>query len=337
MKKIIVTGGNGFIASNLIKVLLKNKSNLILNLDAKKKHSVPESLNQIKKNKNYYFKKIDITNFKKLNRIIKIFQPNMIYHLAAESHVDRSINKPFDFINTNIFGTLNLFESLRLNSNLWERDKNFRIVNVSTDEVYGSLKKNDKKFSENHKFKPNSPYSSSKASADLLARAWYKTFKIPIITTNCSNNYGPWQFPEKLIPVVVSNCLLGKKIPVYGSGKNIRDWLYVDDHVRALLKVSKYGRIGEAYNIGGGKEISNLNIVKKICKIMDKLVPKDFKYQKNISFVNDRLGHDFRYAINYNKIYSKLNFIPLMNFEKGLLTTVKWYVDNKKWLLKKIK
>ena len=302
----------------------------------KKKFSVPEALNEYKFKKNYIFKKLDISNFKLLNCEIKKFKPEIVFHMAAESHVDRSIKTPIDFINSNVIGTVNLIESFRINSKFWINNKKFKIINVSTDEVFGSLKSTDKKFLEIHKFKPNSPYSASKASAYLFARAWNKTFNIPIITTHCSNNYGPWQYPEKLIPVVISKCLLNKKIPVYGNGKNIRDWLHVDDHINALLKISMRGKIGESYNIGGGRELSNLSIVKKICKIMDRLRPAGKKYENNIAFIKDRLGHDFRYAINYTKIKKDLHYVPMINFDQGLYNTVKWYVDNENWLLKKI-
>ena len=264
MKKIIVTGGCGFIGSNLVKKLLLSKSNIVLNIDSLKKQSVPESLNKVIKNKkNYFFKKIDINNFNKLNKIIRDFEPSLIFHLAAESHVDRSIVNPFSFFSSNILGTLNILESIRINS-FWRNNKSFKLINVSTDEVYGSLKKNQKSFTELNKFYPNSPYSASKASGDLLARAWNKTFNIPIITTNSSNNYGPWQFPEKLIPVVISNCLKGINIPVYGNGTNVRDWLYVEDHARALVLVATTGEIAETYNIGGHNEKQNIEVVKTI-------------------------------------------------------------------------
>ena len=335
MKKIIVTGGCGFIGSNLVKKLLLSKSNIVLNIDALKKQSVPESLNKVIKNKkNYFFKKIDINNFNKLNKIIRDFEPSLIFHLAAESHVDRSIINPVSFVSSNILGTLNIIESIRIN-NFWRNNKYFKLINVSTDEVYGSLKKNQKSFTELNKFYPNSPYSASKASGDLLARAWNKTFNIPIITTNSSNNYGPWQFPEKLIPVVISNCLKGINIPVYGNGTNVRDWLYVEDHIEALIKISKFAKTGINFNIGGGKEVTNISLVKKICSILDEIEPKKFKYASLIEFVNDRPGHDFRYSINFNKLKKELNYKPKIKFELGLLKTIKWYINNKKWLFKK--
>ncbi len=336
MNKILVTGGCGFIASCLIKKLLKNKSNKILNLDALKKQSVKESLDSINSNKNYNFKKIDISNFEKLHSTIVNFKPDLIYHLAAESHVDRSISAPNKFIISNFNGTLNILESLR-RTKYWQKNIKFKMINVSTDEVYGSLSKQQKSFTEKNQYKPNSPYSSSKASSDLIARSYYKTFNIPIITSHCSNNYGPWQYPEKLIPVVILSCLLEKKIPIYGKGHNIRDWLYVEDHVDALIKISNSNKIGENYNIGGGKELTNLEIVNKICSIMDELVPKKYSHKKLISFVKDRLSHDFRYSVNIDKIKKELNYKPKHNFNDGLFKTVKWYVNNSNWLLNKIK
>ncbi len=335
MKKILVTGGCGFIASFLIKKLLKNKNNLILNLDALKKQSVPESLNEIKNNNNYKFLKVDITNYKKTNKIISQFKPNLIFHLAAESHVDRSIVNPSSFIISNINATLSILESLR-NNHFWKNDANFKLINVSTDEVFGSLSKSQKSFTEKNKFLPNSPYSSSKASSDLIVRSYFKTFNIPIITTNCSNNYGPWQFPEKLIPVVIASCLNNKVIPIYGNGKNIRDWLYVGDHINALIKISKINDYGSSYNIGGGVELTNIQIVRRICKIMDDLIPNKKKYSSLIKFVKDRKSHDFRYSVNIDKIQKKINYKPSYSFDDGLTETVSWYVSNSKWLNKKI-
>ncbi len=336
MKKILVTGGCGFIGSCLIKKLLKNKLNFVLNIDALKKQSVKESLNEIRSSKNYNFKKIDITNFNRINSSINSFKPDLIFHLAAESHVDRSISSPTHFIKSNINGTLNILESLRV-AKFWRNKKKFKLINISTDEVYGSLSKSEKSFNENNQFKPNSPYSSSKASSDLIARSYNKTFKIPIITTNCSNNYGPWQYPEKLIPVVILSCLKNKNIPIYGNGSNIRDWLYVEDHADALIKISNSNKVGNTYNIGGGKEVSNIEIVNKICEIMDHIYPAKKSYKNLISFVDDRLSHDFRYSVNINKIKKEFDFKPKYNFNRGLSKTINWYVKNSKWLLNKDK
>ncbi len=333
--KIIVTGGYGFIGSHLIKKLLKNKNNYILNLDAKTYSSMPESLSLYKNYDNYSFKKIDLYNYNKLNSIIQSFRPNIVFHLAAESHVDNSIKKPNNFINSNIIGTYNLVNSCSKNI----KDlKNFKFIHVSTDEVYGSLKnKKLKSFTEKNKFYPNSPYSASKASSDLIVRAWNKTYNLPVIITNCVNNYGKWQFPEKLIPVVISSCIQNKKIPVYGNGRNIREWIYVEDHVDKLIALSKKGDIGETYNIGSGFEINNLDLIKKICNYFDQNLPKKKKYSTLIRFTKDRPAHDFRYSLNANKIKKKLNIKYKKNFDINLEKTIEWYIQNSKWLLNKIK
>ena len=333
--KILVTGGHGFIGSTLVKKLLKSKNNLILNIDANKRYSMPESLYSISKNKNYSFKKIDLYDYKTLRKTILNFKPDLVYNLAAESHVDRSIMFPKSFIDSNIIGTFNILEVLREYLYKLKKNKKFCLIHVSTDEVFGSLKLNEKQFNENNKFMPNSPYSASKASSDLLCRAWNKTYDLPVITTNCSNNYGPWQFPEKLIPTVILKCIKKEKIPIYGNGKNIRDWLFVDDHIDALIKISQKGKIGETYNIGGDNEISNINIVNLICKLLDDFKINKFKHNSLIVFVDDRLGHDFRYGVDLKKIKRKINFKPKVNFEEGLKKTVIWYLNNKKWLLKK--
>ena len=334
--KIIVTGGCGFIGSTLIKKLLTNKKNYILNIDALNEVSMPESLESIKKNKNYFFKKLDIRNKEKLLSTILRFKPNKIFHLAAESHVDRSIANPDNFLTSNIIGTSNLLDSSKIF--LLKNKKyinKYRIIHISTDEVYGSLKIKEKPFKESNKFHPNSPYAASKASSDLLCRAWFKTYHLPVIVTNCSNNYGPWQFPEKLIPLTISKILQNKKIPIYGNGKNIRDWIHVKDHVDALIKISNKGKIGETYNIGGNNELKNLDLVKCICKIIDKIQNNKISSKNLISFIDDRLGHDFRYSIDSKKIKNSLNYHCKINFSKGLYETVYWYLENKKWLLRK--
>ena len=329
--KILVTGGCGFIGSHLIKHLVRNHKNHVLNIDAHTYASMPESLNSIKNYKNYFFKKINICNSSKLEKIISDYKPNKVFHLAAESHVDNSINNPDNFISSNILGTYNLLNICHRNMN-----KNaFKFIHISTDEVYGSIENKKKSaFKEESKFKPNSPYSASKASSDLLVRAWNRTYDFPAIITNCVNNFGEWQYPEKLIPVVISSCLLNKKIPVYGKGNNIREWIYVKDHVRQLIDISTKGKIGESYNIGSGYELDNLSIVKLICEYFNIHLPRNKSYTELITFVKDRPAHDFRYALNTKKISKILNN-KKTNFEKDFEKTIEWNIKNSKWLLKK--
>ena len=335
--KIIVTGGFGFIGNALIKELLKNSENFILNIDSQTNVSMPESIDHIIKNKfnQYEFASINIQDLLDVERVINKFNPEAIFHLAAETHVDNSIINSMNFIKTNIEGTFNLLEATRK----YVLDKihikeNFRFVHVSTDEVYGSLELNENPFKESNKYFPNSPYSASKASADHLVRAWYKTYGIPSIITNCSNNYGPWQYPEKLIPLIISRALVNMELPIYGDGQNVRDWIHVHDHVRALIRILIKGRVGESYNIGSKNEVSNIEIVKIICKHLDKIFPNK-KHSNLISFVKDRPGHDFRYSVDPNKLYSTLDFLPQYDLESGLKDTVRWYVKNSDWLLKK--
>ena len=332
--RILVTGGLGFIGSNLIKDLILDQKNILLNIDSISYCSMPEALLDIKKKKNYIFKKINICDYNKLNSLVANFQPNLVFHLAAESHVDNSIINPHNFINSNIIGTFNLLNSC-LNSikNL----RNFKFIHISTDEVYGSLEnKNSKSFEEASKYLPNSPYSASKASSDLLVRSWHKTYGLPIIISNCVNNFGQWQFPEKLIPVVIASCLTNQKIPIYGNGKNIREWIYVKEHTQSLVELSKIGNIGETYNIGSGYEIDNISLVNKICNYFDKQFPKKTSYHNLKKFIKDRPGHDFRYSVNSNKLYKLLNKKKNNNFDSLLIKTIDWYVNNSKWLLKKL-
>ena len=338
MNKILITGGLGFIGSSLIKQLLKNKKNNILNIDKVSKVSSKESLNNLEFEfkKRYKFKKIDIVNSKKINEIILNFKPTIIFNLAAESHVDNSILSPKEFINSNIVGTFNLLNSSKIYfSKKTKKLKNFRFVQISTDEVYGSLNSNSKPFKETDKYFPNSPYSASKAASEHLVRAWNKTYNIPVFITNCSNNFGPWQFPEKLIPVVISKALSNQKIPVYGNGKNIRDWIYVDDHSKIIIQILKYGKIGENYNIGANYEITNIDIIKKICKLLNKFAPSKINYYDLIKYVKDRPGHDYRYAIDNKKISKILKKNIKHEFDKNLEFTVKWYIKNIKWLMSK--
>ena len=330
--KIVVTGGFGFIGSCLINKLIKNKKNIVLNLDALKYSSMPESLEEVKINKNYSFKKIDLYDFNKLKRIIKKFRPDIIFHLAAESHVDNSILNSYDFIKSNIIGTYNILKSIQLYS------RQTLLLHVSTDEVYGSLKNNkENSFTEESKFYPSSPYSATKASSDLLVNAWNQTYNLRVIVTNCVNNFGKWQFPEKLIPVVIDSCLKFKKIPVYGNGKNIREWIDVENHVEYLIHLSKFGKIGETYNIGSGYEIENILLIKKICKYFDNKLPKKQSYQSLINFVKDRPGHDLRYSVNTSKINKIFKKNYNEEFDDKFHDTIDWYINNRTWLQNKIK
>tara|TARA_B100000787_G_C16194951_1_gene300096 strand:+ start:568 stop:1584 length:1017 start_codon:yes stop_codon:yes gene_type:complete len=336
MSKILVTGGLGFIGSTAIKMILSKTHDEVLNIDKHSYASMPEALDLVESSSRYSFLKIDIGQYELTKKVIADYVPDVILHLAAESHVDNSINSPKEFIESNIIGTYNL---LQATNELWtDKDRlNKKFIHVSTDEVYGSLEQNEAPFTESAKYSPNSPYSASKASSDMLARAWYKTFGIPVIITNCSNNYGPWQFPEKLIPVVIKKALNHEKIPIYGDGLNIRDWLFVEDHAAALINIYQNGEAGEKYNIGGNNEISNLDLVEKICAILDEVSPSINipKYSQLISFVRDRPGHDLRYAIDATKIAKELNFIPSIEIDAGLMKTVQWYVKNKDWLNQK--
>ena len=336
-KTILVTGGAGFIGSALIRHIIKNTYHSVVNIDKLSYSGNLQSLESIESNKDYIFEQVDICDEKELNRIFKKNKPDIVMHLAAESHVDRSIDGPGDFIKTNIVGTFTLLEQSK---NYWqslEGDKknNFRFLHVSTDEVYGDLEGTTDFFSEETSYDPSSPYSATKASSDHLVRAWHRTYGLPVLITNCSNNYGPCQFPEKLIPHVVLNALEGKNLPIYGDGKQIRDWLYVDDHVLALMSVVLDGNVGETYNIGGSNEIQNIEVVKKICNILDKLISNKLNgmasFSELITYVKDRPGHDVRYAINANKINRDLGWKPEESFESGILKTVQWYLTNNDW------
>ena len=336
-KSILVTGGAGFIGSALIRHIITKTSHSVVNIDKLTYSGNLKSLESIEKDNNYTFEKIDICDDKELIRVLRNTQPDIIIHLAAESHVDKSIEGPKKFIKTNIIGTYNLLEQSK---NYWQtlkKDKkeNFRFLHVSTDEVYGDLDNQSDFFTENTSYNPSSPYSASKASSDHLVRAWYRTYDLPILITNCSNNYGPFQYPEKLIPRIILNAIAGKAIPIYGDGKQIRDWLFVDDHVIALLDVAFNSNVGETYNIGGNNEIQNIDIVRQVCAILDRLIPNKpndiISFNELITFVEDRPGHDIRYAIDASKIFNNLGWLPDENFNTGILKTVKWYLNNKVW------
>jgi dTDP-glucose 4,6-dehydratase len=332
---ILVTGGAGFIGSAVIRNIIQNTENRVLNIDKLTYAGNLESLKGIDQHPNYQFKQIDICNTEQITATIDAFQPNAIMHLAAESHVDRSIDGPAAFIQTNIVGTYTLLEAAR---KYWmsldvEAQQNFRFHHISTDEVYGDLEGTTDLFTETTSYAPSSPYSASKASSDHLVRAWHRTYGLPVIVTNCSNNYGPYHFPEKLIPLVILNALDAKPLPVYGNGQQIRDWLFVEDHARALYKVVTEGVVGETYNVGGHNEKQNIEVVKTICKILDELKPQanGQAYESLITFVKDRPGHDLRYAIDAAKIKNELGWIPSETFETGIRKTVQWYLDNLEW------
>jgi dTDP-glucose 4,6-dehydratase len=333
-KKIIVTGGAGFIGSALVHMIINETNHEVLNIDKLTYAGHLKSLESIAGSSRYQFEHVDICNANEINRILNKYKPNAIMHLAAESHVDRSIDGSAEFIKTNVNGTHTLLEEAKqywLGLNDMQKD-HFRFLHVSTDEVYGELG-NEGFFTEETPYDPRSPYSSSKASSDHLVRAWHHTYGLPTMITNCSNNYGPYQFPEKLIPVVILKALQGKDIPVYGNGKNVRDWLYVGDHAKALLKVLQEGLPGETYNIGGHNEKQNIEVVHIICDTLNDLVPKESgdNYRDQITFVTDRPGHDYRYAIDASKIEEELGWTPEETFDSGIKKTIQWYLDNIEW------
>ena len=361
--KILVTGGSGFIGSNLVRLLVEEKGESVINLDKLTYAGNSESLVDLEGNSNYTFEQVDLCDAAALSAVFAKHQPDTVMHLAAESHVDRSIDGPGEFIQTNIVGTFNL---LQASLGYWKSlpsqvsalksqpsQETFRFLHVSTDEVYGSLAADAPGFSETHAYDPHSPYSASKAASDHLARSWADTYGLPVLVTNCSNNYGPYQFPEKLIPVVILKCLRGEPIPVYGKGENIRDWLYVTDHAEALYAVLTKGRVGETYNIGGNNERTNIELVRTLCQIVEEFesqVPSSsdkqnsqleqplggsnsntVSYESLITFVTDRPGHDMRYAIDPTKIRDELGWEPKEDFKSGFRKTVKWYLDNREW------
>ena len=334
-KNILVTGGAGFIGSAVIRYLINETNNNVLNIDKLTYAGNLESLDTISSNPRYQFLHADICDKVAMTKAFDDFEPDIVMHLAAESHVDRSIDGPMDFIQTNIIGTYNLLDVAR---NYWQNlteDKktSFRFHHISTDEVYGDLEGTDDLFTEATPYSPSSPYSASKASSDHLVRAWHRTYGLPVVVTNCSNNYGPYHFPEKLIPLVILNALDGKPLPVYGDGKQIRDWLYVEDHARALYLVATTAKVGETYNIGGHNEKQNIDVVKTICTILDNIKPRTDgqSYAQQITFVKDRPGHDLRYAIDASKINKELGWQPQETFESGIQKTVEWYLNNLEW------
>ena len=335
--KILVTGGAGFIGSAVVRHIIENTQDSVVNVDKLTYAGNLESLESVKNNSRYLFEKVDICDSKALSRVFEQHKPDAVMHLAAESHVDRSIDGPAAFIETNIVGTYTLLEVARAYWNTLNNEKKaaFRFHHISTDEVYGDLEGTDDLFTETTPYAPSSPYSASKASSDHLVRAWLRTYGLPTIVTNCSNNYGPFHFPEKLIPLMILNALDGKPLPVYGNGQQIRDWLFVEDHARALYKVVTEGEVGETYNIGGHNEKANIDVVRTICRLLEELVPNKpegvAKYEDLITYVKDRPGHDVRYAIDAAKIGRELGWKPQETFESGIRKTVEWYLNNKKW------
>ncbi|MHA6608522.1 dTDP-glucose 4,6-dehydratase [Photobacterium damselae] len=335
--KILVTGGAGFIGSAVVRHIINNTQDSVINLDKLTYAGNLESLSDIEHSDRYVFEHVDICAREELDRVFAQHQPDAVMHLAAESHVDRSIDGPAAFIETNIIGTYTMLEAARQYWNQLDevRKSVFRFHHISTDEVYGDLEGTDNLFTETTSYSPSSPYSASKASSDHLVRAWLRTYGLPTIVTNCSNNYGPYHFPEKLIPLMILNALEGKQLPVYGNGMQIRDWLYVEDHASALYTVVTQGEIGETYNIGGHNEKANIEVVKTICSLLEELVPNKpqgiAQYQDLITYVTDRPGHDVRYAIDATKIAAELGWKPAETFESGIRKTVEWYLNNEKW------
>ena len=341
-KTIIVTGGAGFIGSAVVRHLINGSNHTVVNLDKLTYAGNLESLKDVDSNERYYFEQVDICDGAEVKRVLDTYQPDIIMHLAAESHVDRSIDGPGEFIQTNVVGTYVLLEQARAYyaQSSDEKKSGFRFHHISTDEVYGDLPHPDEVetgtelplFTEETSYEPSSPYSASKAASDHLVKAWLRTFKLPTVVTNCSNNYGPYHFPEKLIPLMILNALAGKPLPVYGKGNQIRDWLFVEDHARALVVVATQGEIGETYNIGGHNEKQNIEVVHTICDILDEVKPKaEGSYRDLITSVADRPGHDMRYAIDASKIQKELGWTPQETFESGIKKTVEWYLNNTAW------
>lgn len=332
MKRILVTGGAGFIGSAVVRQLLAETDAFVVNLDKLTYAANLSSLPGAAGNPRYAFEKVDICDGDELRRVFAEHRPDAVMHLAAESHVDRSIDGPGEFIQTNVVGTFRLLEAVRGHWSSLPADEraSFRFHHISTDEVFGTLG-DDGFFTETTAYSPNSPYSASKASSDHLVRAWHETYGLPVVLTNCSNNYGPYHFPEKLIPLMILKGLKGEPLPVYGKGDNVRDWLYVEDHARALRLVLEKGVIGESYNIGGYNERTNLDVVRTLCALLDELAPAGAPHDRLITFVADRPGHDKRYAIDASKITRELGWTPQETFETGLRKTVEWYLENRSW------
>ena len=336
MQKIVITGGAGFIGSAVVRHIIENTQDSVINVDKLTYAGNLESLESVENNPRYAFEQVDICDAKALARVFEQHQPDAVMHLAAESHVDRSIDGSAAFIETNIVGTYTLLETARVYWNGLSDEKKaaFRFHHISTDEVYGDLSLSDPAFTEHSPYHPSSPYSASKAASDHLVHAWHRTYGLPVIITNSSNNYGAYQYAEKLIPLMISNALMGKPLPIYGDGQQIRDWLFVEDHVEALYLILTRGRIGERYNIGGNCEKTNLEVVKSICQLLEELIPEKpnniAHYEDLITYVKDRPGHDVRYALDCSKIYDELGWIPRESFNSGIRKTVEWFIMNNK-------
>lgn len=337
MKNILITGGAGFIGSAVIRYIVNEKADKVCNIDKLTYASNLDAVASVQDSPRYHFEQIDICDAESVQRVFTSFQPDVVMHLAAESHVDRSIDGPMVFMQTNIIGTMTLLEVARA---YWqqlpdEKQASFRFHHVSTDEVYGDLEGTDDLFTETTPYSPSSPYSASKASSDHLVRAWHRTYGLPTVVSNCSNNYGPYHFPEKLIPLMILNAVEGKPLPIYGNGLQIRDWLYVEDHARALYQVATEGQVGETYNIGGHSEKANIDVVQAICYVLEELLPTKpngiEKYSDLIIYVTDRPGHDVRYAIDASKIEQELGWKPQETFTSGIRKTVEWYLQNPEW------
>jgi len=334
---ILITGGAGFIGSSTIRHIINNTDHTVINVDKLTYAGNLESLISVSSDPRYFFEQVDICDINEMKRIFGHYKPDKILHLAAESHVDRSIDAPDAFIQTNVVGTYTLLDAARnyYNNLSTRQKKTFRFHHVSTDEVYGDLDKNADSFKEDTPYSPNSPYSATKASSDHLVRAWHRTYGLPTLITNCTNNFGPYQYPEKFIPLVILNAIAGKSLPIYGDGTQVRDWLYVEDHVYALIKILEDGMVGETYNIGATNEKQNLEIVEMVCDILDRLIPLENsrikKYRNLITFVEDRPGHDKRYAIDASKVEKTMGWKPENTFENNLYKTIKWYLNNKDW------
>lgn len=333
MESVLITGGLGFIGSAVVRHLMQVTEHRIIVVDSMTYAAMPEAVAEFKNSPRYIFERGDICDFSHFRSLLEKYTPKFVMHLAAESHVDRSIDGPAQFVQTNVVGTVQVLEACRhyyAAMTPTERQK-FRFHHISTDEVFGSLNTEDAAFTEESRYDPRSPYSASKAASDHFVRAWSETYGLPVVLSNCSNNYGPWQFPEKLIPLMIANGVDQKPLPVYGTGKNVRDWLHVEDHADALWRVASRGQLGESYNVGGASERTNLEVVEEICTLLDSEFPERPPHKQLITFVQDRPGHDFRYAVNFDRIQRELGWRPRYNFETGLKDTVRWYLENEPW------